>query len=386
LDSSAPLRPNQDGLEYRIALDGLLESSLQDLLDTLPSPARVWRRQGAHIGYGDMYAMMILWRRDPAALVGWFDRNWRAAKSDDQLRLRRLDGALHVIAEEVEWGGVGEPAITALFGSTSPVLRWFGHISFEAALRDGRLSSADMDRNTPQMTGDERQQVLCWLIQRASTSQAQLFQALKKALQDRLPVQLDGPAVNRLVETFGRTGTRFGLHQAWIWREFLEPLVIAGRLDLDAVADVWLSEHHRLWDGARKTGTVLFQERDEGPLTKRCAQLLATSTPAFRQTAAANLGRQLSVAERKLQAPLCWSRDWAGCAKEATIALWVEGLARAALWHLNESQLTDASLQALVQRAKPLSRRIKSGPSGMGADDLRALVQTYTNESEDAGG
>jgi hypothetical protein len=280
----------------------------------------------AALSWAEWYAVRLLWRHSPEALVSLATAQVTllplGVNEDYAVQLSLLSQ----IASEVAIAGETESEEsqrTSLINSSNGFLQWMGWNLVDEELKkpsgfqtlDAALSGANLEKKVS---------VLGWLIQNHSHDQnATLFLTLVQTLNQTLTSILSADQTKALVDSLRGPVRKLSWSEPWLYRDIIEPLEAEGRLAADDLCQIWVEELCSHFVDETEGRGHLFRREAEGNVIEIAAQLYARSSSLQKQKSLKALRGVLLAAKREIQKPLASTSNWNKWNSALVVAMWI---------------------------------------------------------------
>ncbi|WP_123636606.1 VPA1262 family protein [Marinobacter sp. R17] len=254
------LNPDREGglparktSEPRVDLNVYFNQNLEDLLKLQQAPEQIFYYSPPTVGYGDYYAIAILWQKAPNALASWLSnqiKDWVKNNGGSRnLRSRRgalITTALRYICTYIHFGKT-KPGIEALLATDCPINQWIGLNGVKVELIQGNPTEKAL-APIESLPNRDRVIVLCWLIGKTIS----VWPDCQQNLVGRLTSSISEPMSDQYLQDLtnlirGPLGTLY--HPTpWIFETLLAPLIGKKIVNPYQVAKLWLEDLLTQWN------------------------------------------------------------------------------------------------------------------------------------------
>ncbi|WP_258041269.1 VPA1262 family protein [Pseudomonas syringae] len=372
--------------KIRLDLEHYRVKDLNTLLLSNTEPHYIFPYSPTDSSWGDYYALLLMWSRNPYELVSWLSRICSKPIEDLRSHVLAVEGFKRICL------GLGfdkhADQIDALLSSDTDMVVWVGLHAFQDALKNGTLGIEALVKID---SLKDPRTVLCWLINEAHFVSSDI----KPHLITKLTQSIEAPLTdNNLHELLQPVRGRLGrLHHLtpWILESLLVPMLEQKSIDAAQVSRKWLAELTAQWRVALENQDLYFTLLADGAFTDELAILTAYLAPSDQQVIFEGIRKVFDAAARTIYKPLSAQISWRSHIRAHEVNLWLFGLTRriAVLVHDDVRQQLEELLlesEAIVERLPPCSSRsiisdelltfVKGDPDQIKSHSLHQTIQT----------
>lgn len=335
----------------RMPLPALLDSSYR--ADHFLHPIKY-----APLTWADYFAIKVLWRNAPDALLGMAEAQIPLAPEEptqsDAVRLSLLGQIASELSTSVELR-IDATRRASLLSSQCGLLQWFGLSALERELAEPGDVPGVMQAISG-ISDADRVRVLGWMVRRAARgSRMAAYPALVNELHRALPPVVSFDALVQLIDAMRGHMRDLAWAGSWLLDDVVRPLLDSGRVQVDDICRIWAEDLARLLGPT--TGSRIFQLEREGNFTNVTAWLYSQSSAAQRQDSTSRLSAILKRKRHVLHRPLASTSDWERWDDALQVSMWILTFSRWAQFYLLRAGLAEEALEELAKAAHELALR-----------------------------
>ncbi|MGQ7276317.1 hypothetical protein [Marinobacter sp. V034] len=306
---------------------------MPDLLKLPQAPEQIFDYSPPTVGYGDYYAIAILWQKAPSALAFWLsnqikDRaNNKGGSRDHQSRRGALiTTALRYICTYIHFGNT-KPAIEALLATDCPINQWIGLNGVKVKLIQGSATEEALVL-IESLASRDHVKILCWLIGETISvrpdCQHNLIGRLTSSISEPISDQYLKDITNIIR---GPLGTLYHL-TPWIFETLLVPLIGQKIIKPYQVAMLWLNNLLTQWSSALRNNEHLsFAKAIDGEFINELAIVFGFLTEVEQGELFRKINQVFKKLARTIRIPMSTQVNFQANHRAQQVNAWIYAIA-----------------------------------------------------------